>query len=154
MARRFSTTPETAFTTGYAKGKPQLSMITIDLDNFKKVNDVCGHKAGDDVLVETARMMGECFERDFIARLGGDEFLVVISREIDREELSAKTQEFIDTFIERFSDCPEMAVMTVSAGISSQSGECNAEQLMHNSDSALYKAKKGGKSRYYFYEEE
>lgn len=136
------------------KDKPQLSMITIDLDNFKKVNDVCGHKAGDNVLVETARMMQECFPKDFIARLGGDEFLVVISRQVEQKELADKTQSFIDTFIERFSDCPEMAVMTVSAGISSQSGAHNAEQLMHNSDSALYKAKKSGKSKYCFYEEE
>ncbi|MCM1382621.1 MAG: diguanylate cyclase, partial [Muribaculaceae bacterium] len=60
------------------KSEPQLSLITIDLDNFKAVNDTYGHQIGDEALTETSAILKKCFPDDFIARLGGDEFLVVI----------------------------------------------------------------------------
>ncbi len=139
------------------KNSPQLSMITVDLDNFKKVNDTCGHKMGDNVLVETASMLTSCFKSDFVSRLGGDEFLVVVSRDVSREQLEAETQDFIDIFGARFAEKSDLAVMTVSAGISMgiipENGVHNAEALMYSSDCALYEAKKEGKSRYCFYED-
>lgn len=139
------------------KHAPQMSMITIDLDNFKKVNDTCGHKMGDTVLVETADILKACFSNDFIARLGGDEFLVVVTREVTCEELSAETQKLIDTFIGRFSRRSELAVMTLSAGISTkklpENGTHNFETLMYSSDCALYESKKSGKSRLTLYTE-
>ncbi|MBQ2823338.1 MAG: diguanylate cyclase [Oscillospiraceae bacterium] len=139
-----------------ARKQPYMSMITVDLDNFKKVNDTCGHKMGDNVLVETAGMLNECFSNDFVARLGGDEFLVVITREADREQLEAETQHFIDSFNANFAGNSDLAVMTVSAGlsvgVSGKDSAHNAEALMYSSDSALYEAKKSGKSRYSVYE--
>lgn len=137
------------------KNSPRLSMITVDLDNFKKVNDTCGHKMGDDVLVETAAILNKCFKNDFISRLGGDEFLVVINREASREQLESEAQVLIDTFIKRFKSQSELAVMTVSAGIATavcpESGSINFESLMYSSDCALYEAKKSGKCCYSFY---
>lgn len=139
------------------KKSKQIAMITIDLDNFKKVNDTCGHKMGDDVLVKTANLLTECFSEDFISRLGGDEFLVVVNREVSGTKLKAETQNFIDTFNKTFEEKPELAVMTVSAGLSMgtrpEDGEINTESLMYSSDSALYESKKGGKSRLSFYKD-
>ncbi len=142
---------------GRIKDSKQISMITVDLDNFKKVNDSCGHKMGDRVLIETGIVLNECFSEDFIARLGGDEFLVVINREVSADTLRNEAQSFIDLFIKRFSDKPELSIMTASVGISTgykpSEGEINAEGLMYSSDSALYEAKKGGKSRLSFYKQ-
>lgn len=137
------------------KTSSQLSMITVDLDNFKKVNDTCGHKMGDDVLVQTAEMLNSCFKTDFISRLGGDEFLVVITRNVTDSQLRQETQRLVDSFEQRFRDKRELAVMTLSAGISTgilpDDGAHNAENLMYESDCALYEAKKSGKSRCCFY---
>lgn len=133
----------------------QMSMITVDLDNFKKVNDICGHQMGDEVLVQTAEILNSCFKTDFIARLGGDEFLVVITRDASNEQLTSEAQRFIDSFEYRFRDKSDFAVMTVSAGISTarltDGGVHNTEGLMYSSDCALYEAKKAGKSRCCFY---
>ena len=137
------------------KNSAQISMITVDLDNFKKVNDTCGHKVGDDVLVQTAEILNSCFKTDFIARLGGDEFLVVITRGTTEAQLIEEAQRLVDKFEYNFKDKTEFAVMTVSAGISTgalpESGEYNVENLMYSSDCALYEAKKAGKSRCCFY---
>lgn len=137
------------------KNSRRISMITVDLDNFKKVNDTCGHKMGDDVLVETADILKTCFKNDFIARLGGDEFLVVITRDVSDEQLEKEGVSLINMFCNRFKDKSELAVMTVSAGIATaicpENGVINAESLMYGSDCALYEAKKEGKSRCCFY---
>jgi len=139
------------------KTSPQLSMITVDLDNFKKINDSLGHAVGDDVLVETANILNECFSKDFIARLGGDEFLVVINRRTDRQILEKETHNLIDTFCQKYKNKDGFKLMTMSAGIATtflpESGEHNPETLMYSSDCALYEAKKSGKSRYVFYEQ-
>ena len=138
------------------KTTPQLSMITVDLDNFKKINDTLGHAVGDEVLVTTAEILKDCFSKDFVARLGGDEFLVVINRCMDRQRLEKETQALIDTFCKKYKDKSEFAVMTMSAGIATaflpKSGKHNPESLMYSSDCALYEAKKSGKSRAVFYE--
>lgn len=139
------------------KSAEQMSMITVDLDNFKKVNDTCGHKTGDEVLVQTAEILNSCFKTDFISRLGGDEFLVVITRSVTEEQLIAEAQRLIDKFEYHFRDKQTLAVMTVSAGISTgllpNGSEHNVENLMYSSDCALYEAKKAGKSRCCFYKE-
>lgn len=56
-----------------------LSLLMIDIDRFKELNDMCGHLAGDDVLRETAKLLQRCVrEMDFVARFGGDEFVIVM----------------------------------------------------------------------------
>ena len=134
------------------KSSPSLAMITVDLDNFKKVNDNFGHQAGDKALRETARIMKESFPDDFIARLGGDEFITVISRPLTEEELCSLTSAFLDRLTEYYERVEKFAVMTASAGIASEclpeNGVHDTEGLMHKSDTALYGAKKEGKDRY------
>jgi diguanylate cyclase (GGDEF)-like protein/PAS domain S-box-containing protein len=133
----------------------QLSMITIDLDRFKKVNDSYGHHVGDEALELTSRTMKECFPSDFIARLGGDEFLIVIAGDRTLGELEESTRRLLDSLVEKYSRREEFGVLTASAGIAKSEildgDRHNVEDLMKQSDKALYKAKHSGKARYCVY---
>ncbi len=136
------------------KNAPQLSLITIDLDNFKSVNDSFGHPMGDEALIQTSAMLRKCFPDDFIARLGGDEFLVVISGIRSESELESDTQNLLDTLCEFYKSRGEFEKMSASAGVSYaviESGEHDIEKLMVNSDSALYCAKNLGKATFRIY---
>ncbi|MCM1024696.1 MAG: diguanylate cyclase [Prevotella sp.] len=139
---------------GTVKTEPQLSLITIDLDNFKSVNDTFGHQTGDEALTETSAIIQKCFPNDFIARLGGDEFLVVVSGIHSESELESSTANLLSTLCELYRSRNEFSLMTASAGISYaviESGTHNIEKLMVNSDSALYCAKNSGKATYKVY---
>lgn len=57
-----------------------MSVIYLDLDCFKKLNDTFGHKAGDEALVRVSNILQQYFSEDFIARFGGDEFVIEIGR--------------------------------------------------------------------------
>lgn len=135
---------------GLHRCDPHMAMITLDLDNFKAVNDTYGHHTGDRALIDTARLLRDCFKGDFIARLGGDEFLVVITRECQEEQILTETQHFLEVLQNHFDNKEEFSVMTASAGIAAYTlkgeKEHNFENLMKCSDSALYKAKNSGKN--------
>ena len=139
---------------GMVKTEPQLSLITIDLDNFKSVNDTFGHQMGDEALIKTSSLIQKCFPGDFIARLGGDEFLVVITGTYSESELESNTANLLSTLCEFYRSREEFLLMTASAGISYaviESGSHDIEKLMVNSDSALYCAKNSGKATYKIY---
>ncbi len=136
------------------KHEPQISLITVDLDNFKKVNDSYGHQMGDEALIETSRILEECFPKDFIARLGGDEFLAVIVGKCTESELESRTADLLETLCSFYKSREEFSKMTASAGIAyeiSEDGEHDIEKIMINSDSALYCAKNQGKAGYRMY---
>lgn len=134
----------------------QMTMITLDLDNFKQVNDMYGHKEGDRALVETARLIRECFPEDFIARLGGDEFIVVQSRTITMDELKKEVNHMMETMHAYYNSDEKFSRMTVSAGAASsiinEGMNHEIENLIQRSDKALYKAKESGKAKYVFLE--
>lgn len=133
-----------------------MAMITLDLDNFKAVNDTYGHHAGDRALIDTSRLLRDCFKSDFIARLGGDEFLIVITREVEEAQIIAETRHFLEALQNHFNNKKEFSVMTASAGIAASilkdEKEHDFENLMKCSDSALYKAKNSGKNMCCVYE--
>lgn len=132
----------------------QMTIITLDLDNFKQVNDMYGHKEGDRALVETSRLLKECFPDDFIARLGGDEFIVVQSRMITKDELQKEVSHMMETMHAYYNTDDKFSRMTVSAGaaysIIDTGLEHEIENLMQRSDKALYRAKESGKAKYVF----
>lgn len=134
-----------------------LTLITIDLDNFKKVNDSYGHPVGDDALVVTSNIMKQEFSDDFIARLGGDEFLVVVSGTISMEQVKKKVQDFLDSLKSAYSEKEEFGVLTASIGIAQsvlKDGDIHdVEKLLRESDEALYIAKNSGKNRICIYGE-
>jgi diguanylate cyclase (GGDEF)-like protein len=129
-----------------------LSLIMMDLDKFKGVNDTYGHDAGDDALKIASRVMTECFPDGFIARLGGDEFLVALVGEHNLQQVEQRTQQLLDTLLENYSKKEEFQALSASAGIAQERlSECEIgriENLIKRSDNALYTAKESGRARY------
>lgn len=138
------------------KNCPQMTVITLDLDNFKQVNDMYGHKEGDRALIETASLLKECFPEDFVARLGGDEFIVAQSRSATEEELRAEISNMMERMITYYRSDDKFSRVTVSAGAAySMAGEGmyhEIENLIQHSDKALYQAKESGKAKYVFFQ--
>lgn len=133
------------------KHNPKLTFITVDLDNFKKVNDTYGHYEGDKALVETVKLTQNFFKDDFVARLGGDEFLIVITRDCEISAIEQETKKYIEMLKNHYMSNPKFSAMGVSAGVAmSVLGDKKAhdfEELMKHSDAALYNAKNFGKGK-------
>ena len=127
----------------------KIGLFYVDLDNFKKVNDVHGHKAGDEALKVTASILRQVFARDFPARLGGDEFIVCVRREATRGELEEMAQNLVDLMKETFASNEKLSCLSCSVGVT-----CNGsmrdgiEPLVKLTDQAMYEAKKQGKACY------
>ena len=138
------------------KKAPRLTFITVDLDNFKQVNDDYGHQMGDEALLIVTRVMKESFPGDFIVRLGGDEFLVVISRDVDIEQVKKEVTLFQSLLRAEYLKIPEFIKITTSIGIASEAlvncGRYDVDKLIRHSDRALYKAKDNGKAQFFVYE--
>lgn len=125
-------------------GRP-LTLMLIDLDNFKPVNDSYGHDAGDRVLVGfTRRAQGALRESDCLARMGGDEFAVLMP-ETDMERatrVAARLQHSVRTAEDDF-----MRRVTLSIGVSEYMPNDAPEVLLKRADVALYEAKAAGRNR-------
>ncbi len=131
-----------------------VSVICLDLDNFKEVNDSLGHGAGDQLLQQLAkRLMGCVNHHDTVARLGGDEFAVIqvgASQPHDAEELSRK---LIDCVRSPFVIEDQELHIGVSIGIAvAEPIDGDPERLLKNADIALYRAKQGGRATYRIFE--
>ena len=131
-----------------APGDP-CALIIIDLDDFKRVNDTFGHKAGDQVIHRAGQMLSSLFRAsDIVGRLGGDEFAVFLSgSEVDEELMRRKGAEICDELQIVLGDGPAMS-LTASAGIYLSEGPQDFDGLYQAADLALYKAKKDGKHRW------
>jgi diguanylate cyclase (GGDEF)-like protein len=127
-----------------------LSLLMLDLDHFKQVNDTQGHAFGDAVLREFARRLGGCLrEVDVVARYGGEEFVVVLP-ETAAEGASAVAARIVDAVRkEPFRAGGSSRTVTVSVGVSSfpDHGRTSSE-LMRAADGALYAAKHAGRDRW------
>lgn len=129
-----------------------ISLLYVDLDCFKKVNDTYGHQIGDKALICTADLLRECFGDEFIARIGGDEFLIAILGECSIASLKSRAQNLLDRMTEEFQSIPQYALMSASIGIAQTSDpSLDIDLLIQESDTALYEAKKQGKGRYCVY---
>lgn len=132
--------------------KASFSLAYLDLDNFKKVNDSCGHAAGDELLKSiVSKIVSNLRSTDLVARLGGDEFAIffpatdqasvqVVMRKVD-SELSRMMQS---------NSCPT----TLSTGVvTCRGGVYDLEKLISYADSLMYDVKRAGKNRilYSFY---
>lgn len=131
-----------------------VSLMYIDLDRFKEVNDTRGHKVGDAVLISTAKILMEFFPDDFVARLGGDEFLMVRLGECSISQLEQEAERLIQKIRDNFCGKQEAGGLSASIGIAqSADPEMEIDLLLQRSDQALYQAKKEGKSCYRVYQE-
>jgi diguanylate cyclase (GGDEF)-like protein/PAS domain S-box-containing protein len=127
-----------------------LTLLFIDLDQFKEVNDTLGHQVGDALLVEAASRIVACVrESDTVARLGGDEFTVILPETADPSRTGRVAQAIIGTLIEPFLVGGETVYVSASIGITAYPADAgDAENLLKNADQAMYAAKSSGRNRY------
>jgi diguanylate cyclase (GGDEF)-like protein len=123
----------------------KLSALFIDIDDFKKVNDVYGHKAGDAVLSKIARLIKERLrKKDIFLRYGGEEFLIILP---DTElEGAKKVAEYIRSKVER-EKFEGVGSITVSIGVAQLRDSESLNSLINRADRAMYRAKSKGKNR-------
>ncbi len=130
------------------------SVMFLDLDQFKSVNDSRGHMAGDRLLVMVARrIQGLVRETDFAARLGGDEFAIIFPNLCDVDQLGALASRIIGEIRRPFQFDDDQISIGVSIGMAmAPLNGTRADQILRNADLALYRAKADGRSVYRFFE--
>jgi len=130
-----------------------LSVLMIDLDNFKDVNDGLGHAAGDVLLkLVSSRLSASVREIDTVIRLGGDEFVVILMSQNRAEDSITKARELIEKILIPFQIEDHSITITASIGISyyPDDGQ-DTKSLLKNADAALYHAKKMGRNTFQVY---
>ena len=138
-----------------------IAYCMIDLDNFKQINDMYGHGAGDEVLVAMCERITRLLPREArLARLGGDEFAFVMPYAIGHSQrIDDLVIRIFASFSEPFEVQGVTVELTVSIGIATDHDPdgtpgpmVDAGVLMHRADMALYHAKKQGRNRHYWFE--
>lgn len=144
--RRYMTN---ALNTEYERAKRTgsvFSLILLDIDDFKHINDNFGHQTGDKVLVRFSEMLQLSTRKlDVLCRWGGEEFLI-LCRDTDQngaEVLAQKLLEMMRTF-----QCDLVDSVTASMGVVSVGKEISIDSLFHRVDEAMYEAKTKGKNQY------
>lgn len=132
------------------------ALLFIDVDNFKKVNDLCGHQAGDQVLLMiTERLLRTVRASDVVARVGGDEFAVILFEVGSPENAAKVADQMIAVIAEPFPTQPIPSHVGLSIGVAMIPGDGgDAETLLRWSDMAMYVAKSQGKNRYQFFSDD
>jgi diguanylate cyclase (GGDEF)-like protein len=126
------------------RGGLPVSVLFLDLDRFKLVNDSLGHRVGDELLIEVSARLRQCVRAgDVCARLGGDEFAVLLA---DGSDPAATAARIIAVLGRRFDIGPHQMFVSVSIGIAT--GRDEAETMLGNADIAMYQAKRSGPGRY------
>ncbi len=126
------------------------TLLVIDLDRFKDVNETLGHSAGDEILKDAAQRLLECTrDGDTVARLGGDEFMVLLAsaRTVDRT-----AQTIIQAMARPFAVADETLYLSASIGITHYPRDAgDMESLIKHADQAMYVAKQQGRNRYAYF---
>lgn len=130
-----------------------VSALMIDVDHFKEYNDLYGHQAGDDCLIEIADVLRDTFRRetDIVVRLGGEEFLVVLlgAEEEDALRLAEAMRGMLQAVGIPHATSRVADVVTVSIGVSTTEPgmPVDLDEIMATADAALYACKTGGRNR-------
>lgn len=121
-----------------------LSLLLLDIDHFKRINDTYGHSKGDDVLRKFAQLITVNFRaEDLIARYGGEEFVVLMDN--SSKEDAIEKANALRTYIENTPI--EDIKITISIGVASTTNNSNFEILFNQADTALYHAKENGRNQ-------
>jgi diguanylate cyclase len=133
------------------RGQCRFSVMFLDLDGFKQVNDAFGHHIGDMMLIEVARRIRACIRmRDTLARMGGDEFVLLTSAG-DPEDAANVAEKVASTIREPIEVQGHDLCVTASIGIAIYSGSGDVQGLLKNADAAMYYAKEQGRNGYCFF---
>ena len=133
-----------------------LAVCMLDLDGFKQVNDVHGHAAGDDLLVEVARRLQKGMrEGDTVARLGGDEFVLLLSDLQHPKESHSMLERVLQAIAQPIALGGAMVRVSASVGMTRYPhDDADADTLLRHADQAMYAAKQAGKNRYHLFDPE
>ena len=136
--------------------KSGCALLMIDLDHFKIINDSMGHNVGDLLLKAVGERLTAVFGKGFtVARLGGDEFAVLVETCTQVAQAAGFAQQVLEVMKGAFIIETHQLFISASVGISLYPNDAlNAEQLLRNADSALFKAKSAGREGYALYTEE
>ncbi len=130
----------------------KIGVLFLDLDHFKLINDSLGHHAGDEVLRLIAPRLSESLRPpDTIARFGGDEFAILIADLVDEEEALVVAERVIQALEKPVIIDGSDHLVTASVGVAmfmpGDEKKVNAESLIRDADTAMYRAKEGGRAR-------
>jgi diguanylate cyclase (GGDEF)-like protein len=134
-----------------------LSVLCVDLDHFKDVNDTLGHAAGDRLLQQAAARLEKCLRKsDTLARLGGDEFAIIQGDKPQPEGAASLAQRIVDALAGPFDLEGREVVVGSSVGIALSSTDTPLDpgHMLRHADLALYQAKEEGRGAFRFFEEE
>jgi diguanylate cyclase (GGDEF)-like protein len=129
------------------------TVLLLDLDEFKTINDHFGHPIGDCLLVAVAQKLQQHLtSHDTLSRLSGDEFVIILSNATDNQKI---LESLLEAFATSFAlEGGIELFISASIGVSSfpQANTLEADQLLRQADQAMYQAKLGGKNRYHFFD--
>ncbi|MDO3409672.1 EAL domain-containing protein [Saccharibacillus sp. CPCC 101409] len=151
--RSFEVTLERFANYGDKKPEP-FTLLFVDMDRFKRVNDFFGHAFGDLVIKQAGRMIKECLPpTSFLARMGGDEFTVIlpgVHHKPDVEELAGR---IVERFTHPFPIDKHTVKLSASVGVARFPEDgLSSDLLTKHADAAMYDAKQNGSSQYRFYD--
>lgn len=134
-----------------------VALLFIDLDGFKRVNDMLGHAAGDELLVQVAqRLRSSVRDADACIRIGGDEFVVCCTDMTTLDHAPALADRLLGAISEPYDVHGHEVLVGASIGIATAQGEdpVSVDQLLSNADMASYRAKRMGRGRVEMFDEE
>lgn len=131
-------------------------ILSLDVDNFKKINDSLGHSLGDELIQKVAaRLKDHCLDADTVARLGGDEFLILLEHVEDEREAVDLAERVLRAFDAPFYVGERELLVTTSIGVTMYPDDgTEAGVLMGNADMAMYQSKARGKNSYFLFTQE
>ena len=134
----------------------KVGLIFIDIDLFKFINDTLGHQNGDSIISLVAKRLESVIDESMtLSRVGGDEFAILMPDAFNSGEISALAKKAISAMTTPFFISEQEVVLSISIGISvSPSDASNVDQMMVHADTAMYRAKEQGRSRFCFFSEE
>ncbi|WP_210644173.1 EAL domain-containing protein [Pseudomonas sp. Tri1] len=134
-----------------------VTVVFLDLDKFKLVNDSLGHSAGDELLKTVAQRMQECVRRtDTVVRLGGDEFVIVLfDQPSDLDGITPALRKIQEAIVRPIQLSGHTLHVTCSMGVAAYPADgSDTDTLLSNADAAMYRAKELGRNSYQFYTSE
>jgi diguanylate cyclase (GGDEF)-like protein/PAS domain S-box-containing protein len=133
--------------------RQSLVVMFLDLDHFKRVNDTLGHSAGDELLVKVADRLRRCIRQDdTVARVGGDEFLLLLNGITREPDAAGMARKILGILAEPFLVQKRELFIEASIGIGLYPGDgADAETLVTNVDTAMYRAKETGRNSFQFF---
>ena len=134
----------------YKAGSGIAALFIIDLDNFKKVNDIFGHLTGDKILMEAAKNLRNIVRKtDILGRMGGDEFVLLLENISKIEDIKKIAEKINKALIKTYSKNNKDITISASIGITIIEENMTIRKVYKKADKALYRVKYNGRNSYY-----